>query len=81
MAAHTFVTNDYARRKHIEEEEKQSKAVPLVLDKEESQMSNTDRGIQDVLEQINWTNVALRGMVAHTFVTNDYARRIHIDQL
>ena len=43
----------------LEEEEKQSKAVPLVLAKEESQMSNTDRRIQVVSEQTNWTNVAL----------------------
>lgn len=32
-------------------------------------------------EQLNWTNVALRGMAAHTFVTNDYARKKQIDQL
>ena len=49
--------------------------------KEESQMSNTDRRIQVVSEQTNWTNVALRGMDAHTFVTNDFARRRHIEQL
>ena len=37
----------------LEEEEKQSKDVPLVLAREESQLSNTDKRIQVVSEQIN----------------------------
>jgi len=34
-----------------------------------------------VFEQLNWTNTALRGMATHTFVTNDYAIKQHIDKL
>ena len=49
--------------------------------KEDSQMSNSDKRIQIVSEQINWTNITLRGMTTHTFVTNDYACRRHVDQL
>ena len=37
----------------LEEEEKHSKAIPLVLAKEEPQMSYVDKRIQYVLEQIN----------------------------
>ena len=65
----------------LEEEEKQSKAIPRVLAKEDSQMSNSDKRIQIVSEQINWTNITLRGMTTHTFVTSDYACRRHVDQL
>jgi hypothetical protein len=43
----------------LEEEEKQSKAIPLVLAREDSQMSSIDKRIQIVSEQINWTNISL----------------------
>ena len=65
----------------LEEEEKQSKAIPRVLAKEDSQMSNSDKKIHIFSEQINWTNISLRGMDAHTFFTNDYYHRRHVDQL
>jgi hypothetical protein len=63
------------------EEEKQTKATPLMIHKEESQQTNSEKRLQSVSEQLNWTNTALRGMEAHTFVTNDYARKKQIDQL
>jgi hypothetical protein len=44
-------------------------------------MRNIERKIQNASEQLNWTNTTLRGMETHTFVTNDYARKTHIDQL
>jgi predicted dienelactone hydrolase len=63
------------------EEEKQTKATPLMIHKEESQQTNSEKRLQSVFEQLNWTNTALRGMVAHTFVTNEYSRKKKIDQL
>jgi hypothetical protein len=65
----------------LEEEDRQSKAIPLVLAREELQRTNTDKRIQTVSEQVNWENVSLRGMTSYTFVTNDYAKRRHTYQL
>jgi len=64
----------------LEEEHKQSRALPLVLSKEES-LNTSDQRIQTMSEQVNWTNIALRGMPQHTFVTNEYARKKHIESL
>jgi hypothetical protein len=52
-----------------------------VLAREESQVTRTHKRINNFLGQVNWTNVSLRGMESYTFVSNDYARRRHIDQL
>jgi hypothetical protein len=59
----------------LEDNNKQVKAVPLLLSEEAIQLSGIDKRVQSVSEQINWTNTALRGMATHTFVTNDYARK------
>ena len=57
----------------LEDGNKQSIVVPLMLEDESAQLSILERNVQSVSKQINWTNTALRGMATHTFVTNDYA--------
>jgi hypothetical protein len=65
----------------LEDNNRQVKAVPLLLSEEAIQLSGIDKRVQSVSEQINWTNTALRGMATHTFVTNDYARKGQIVDL
>jgi predicted nucleic acid-binding Zn-ribbon protein len=65
----------------LEDNNRQVKAVPLLLSEEAIQLSGIDKRVQSVSEQINWTNTALRGMATHTFVTNDYARKGQIIDL
>jgi hypothetical protein len=65
----------------LEDNNRQVRAVPLLLSDEATQLTGVDRKVQSLAEQLNWTNTALRGMATHTFVTNDYARRGQIRDL
>ena len=58
----------------LEDNKIQVIAVPLLLFDEATQLTGVDRKVQSLVEQLNWTNTALRGMATHTFVTNYYAR-------
>jgi hypothetical protein len=53
------------------EEEKQTKATPLMIHKEESPQTNSEKRPQSMSEQLNLTNIALTRMEAHTSITND----------
>jgi len=64
----------------LEDSSKQARAIPLLSD-ETNQLSSIDKRVQSVSEQLNWTNVALRGMATHIYVTNDYARKEQIMDL
>jgi hypothetical protein len=65
----------------LEDNNRQVKAIPLMLAEEATQLSGIEKRVQSITEQVNWTNTALRGMATHTFVTNDYARKGHIRDL
>ena len=65
----------------LEDSNRQVKAIPLMLANESTQLSGVEIGVHSISEQLNWTNIALRGMATHTFVTNDYARKGNIRDL
>ena len=65
----------------LEDNNRQVREVPLLLADEATQLTGVDKKVQSLLEQLNWTNTALRGMTTHTFVTNDYARKGQIKDL
>jgi hypothetical protein len=64
----------------LEDSEKQAKAIPLLTD-EVNQLSGIDKRVQSVSEQLNWTNIALRGMATQVFSTTDQESQRHIMDL
>jgi hypothetical protein len=52
----------------LENESSHAKAVPLLIDTG-NQLSGIEKRVQNVSEQINWTNVALRGMATQVYQT------------
>jgi hypothetical protein len=50
----------------LESDSKHAKANPLLIDTG-NQLSGIDKRVQNVSEQLNWTNTALRGMATQVF--------------
>jgi hypothetical protein len=52
----------------LESESATAKAIPLLIDTG-NQLSGIEKRVQNVSEQINWTNTALRGMATQVYQT------------
>jgi hypothetical protein len=64
----------------LENDSQHAKATPLLIDTG-NQLSGIDKRVQNVSEQLNWTNTALRGMATQVFDSKDQVKPEQIHDL